>query len=378
MSRLLLLIAGLVFCQSAASTNANIDSLIRFNVPKLMEQHNVPGVSLAILQKGRKTQFYYFGFANLASKQLLDEDSGFNVGSVSKSLTAWGIMKLVEQGKVALDSPVEKYISRWKIPKSNYNSSGVTVRRLLSHTSGLSQHAVPQFEVHEELPSVEESLKNSSNYHGDKVRLESPPGAQWRYSGGGYTVLQLLIEEVSGIEFSDFMEKEILQPLGMLKSSFEPDGPLLSTLAKSYDQAGNETARLVFTATGSAGLQTTLNDLTRFAAATLNRLDNPSSKAVLKAETITQMVSIDSNASIGSGHLSHRNYGFGYFVTDTEPFFYGHGGDNRGWHSRFLLYPNTNNGLVIMTNSSNGFLLAQQLTCLLQVKLTNTNAEDCS
>ncbi|MBO1256735.1 beta-lactamase family protein [Alteromonas sp. 5E99-2] len=354
------------------------DNVLETNVPILMKKYYVPGMVVGILEEGKVAKYYYFGYSDLTTKQKVNKHTAFNLGSISKSVTAWGVMKLVEKGKIELDTPIQNYITRWQIPSSPYNPSGVTVRRLLNHTSGLSQHAVPQYELNENVPSIEVSLSESANLGGEKVRLIYEPGEKWSYSGGGYTLLQLLIEEITGLPFSTYMEKEILHPLGMFNSSFEPNLELLEKLAKSYDRNGQETGRLKFAATGSAGLQSTPQDLAIFANAALTLSNNlVAGRGVLKPQTVSTMTSISSNAKLPDGKLAHRNYGLGYFVTSKKPLFFGHGGDNRGWHSRFIVYPKTKNGIVILTNSSNGFWMAENLNCLLAKVLSDDNGEKC-
>ena len=379
MIKTIVLLTLCVFSANSFSYPSEIDNLLESNVPVLMKQHNAPGIAIGLLEQGTVGKYYFFGHADLPSKEKLSKETGFNVGSISKSLTAWGVMKLVEQGKVELDAPVQNYITRWIIPKSPYDASGITIRRLLSHTSGISQHAVPQFELNESVPTLEVSLSQNANWNGETVRLTSSPGESWAYSGGGYTLLQLMIEEVTKKSFATFMEEEILHPLRMFDSSFEPNEEMLKTLATSYGKDGKETARLQFAATGSAGLQTTPNDLAIFANASLSINGTLiAGRDVLKPETVSQMVSISSNAQLPNGQLVHRNYGLGYFNSNSKPACYGQGGDNRGWHSRFILFPTTKNGIIILTNSSNGFWLAQDVYCLIVKELVGGDTANCS
>lgn len=362
----------------ASAVSVQPDEQWELKVPILLEKYNVPGVAVVILNQGEEVKYRFFGYSDLATKQQIGENTGFNVGSISKTVTAWGVMKLVELGKIELDAPIQQYLTRWKIPKSPYDPSGVTVRRLLNHTSGLSQHAVPQFELTETVPSIEASLANYTNHGGEKVRLVNSPGTNWSYSGGGYTLLQLMIEEVTKEPFSSFMRREILLPLGMFDSSFEPDEKLLKNLAKSHGRDGRQTKRLRFAATGSAGLQTTPHDLALFASAALTFNDKAiAGRGILTPEHVSKMTSISANAKLPDGRVAHRNYGYGYFISDSKPYWFGHGGDNRGWHSRFILFPSTKNGIVILTNSSNGFWLAQDIFCMVTNEIVGEDETNC-
>lgn len=371
---ILCVVSDKIFAESIHS-----DDFLHSQVPALMEKYNVPGVAIGTLKNGSVSKYYFFGYADLLSKKLIDKDTGFNVGSISKSVTAWGVMKLVQEGKIEIDAPIQNYITRWEIPKSPYDAKEVTVRRLLNHTSGLSQHAVAQFELNETVPTLEAVMSGYANMDGEKIRLVREPGTKWSYSGGGFTLLQLMIEEVTNEQFDVFMEQEILHPLGMFNSSFQPDNEMLKTRAKPYDRNGKETSRLQFAATGAAGLQTTPNDLAIFANAALSVNDKiVAGRGVLAADTVFQMVDISANAKLPDGNLVHRNYGLGYFISDIEPAWFGHGGDNRGWHSRFIMYPDTKNGIVVLTNSSNGFWMAQDIYCLFAQETVGGDEANCN
>jgi CubicO group peptidase (beta-lactamase class C family) len=113
-------------------------------------------------------------------------------------------MKLVEAGKLDLDAPVDNYLTRWHIPPSAFDATKVTARRLLSHTAGTSVHGYYGWPPAKDLPSVEASLNGDNNGSGPVV-LEREPGAAFVYSGGGFTLLQLLIEEISQQPFATFM-----------------------------------------------------------------------------------------------------------------------------------------------------------------------------
>lgn len=157
----------LIFCLSAVTTNiANAESkeinsakdfvkTVDSTLPTLMKDYFVPGVAIAIIQNGQVVTYKLYGYANLDKKIPVDGKTGFNIGSISKTVAAWGVMRLVEQGKISLDEPVEKYLTRWHLPKTEFNNKGVTIRRLLSHTAGLSLHGYPGWGPEDQLPSVE-------------------------------------------------------------------------------------------------------------------------------------------------------------------------------------------------------------------------------
>jgi CubicO group peptidase (beta-lactamase class C family) len=254
-------------------------------------------------------------------------------------------MKLVEEEKLRLDAPV--VTRRWQLPASEFDASGVTLRRLLSHTAGLSLHGYPGFWPPSELPALERSLAGDTNGAGD-VRLEAAPGTRWKYSGGGYTLAQLLLEETTGTSFAEYMRKEVLLPLGMEHSAYGWPAEILAASATPYDARGEPLPRggPLFPELAAAGLQTTAGDLGRFAVASLARFAGKDAPRVLARETVELMQ---------SPAPTSPEYGLGYEVREWQGIpVTGHGGANDGWMARLSLAPASGDGLVILTNGTNG------------------------
>jgi CubicO group peptidase (beta-lactamase class C family) len=157
--------------------------------------------------------------------EAVDVNTVFQVASLSKWITAWGVMALVERGALDLDAPVGAYLTRWSLPESEFDNDGVTPRRLLSHTAGLTDGlGYAGFEPGAPVQSLEESLTRTADASpgaGGVVRVGYEPGAEWRYSGGGYALLQLLVEEISGESFEEYMQRTVFRPLGMVRSSYD-------------------------------------------------------------------------------------------------------------------------------------------------------------
>ena len=151
----------------------------------------------------------------------------YQVASVSKAVTAWGVMKLVEEGRLGLDEPVVRHLTRWRSPGSEAHRDNVTVRHLLSHTAGLDDGlGYRGFLPGETIQTLEESLtltRDSTVGAPQAVRVAREPGTRMAYSGGGYAILQLLVEEVTKRPFADYMNETVLQPLGMTTASFDLD-----------------------------------------------------------------------------------------------------------------------------------------------------------
>ncbi|MBN2002458.1 MAG: beta-lactamase family protein [Anaerolineae bacterium] len=305
-----------------------------------MAHFNVPGVSIALIEGGEIAYAKSFGYSDKATQTPMTPDTLYQVASVSKGLTAWGIMRLVDEGKIGLDDPVEKYLTRWHIPPSPYDANGVTVRRLLNHTAGIALEGygagVP---VGEPLPSLEASLLGDNRGCG-AVRLVREPGKAMMYSGGGYTILQLLVEEVTGQVFADYMKKNILNPLGMTDSTFVWDEQVQSRLSRAYGTYYNTIPNQTYIEDAAGGLYSSLNDMARYAQVILD------GSAVLSQESFDLLFQGDS-------------YGLGYGLIDfpgSERFIFG-GGTRMGWQSDFVVFPEDGSGIVILSNANGGSIL---------------------
>ena len=344
MKQLISMTIALLF---AFITFAQIDSekeLIKVfdeNIPAALKENKVPGLAIAVIKNGEVIIKKGYGFSDLERKKEVQTKTGFNIGSISKMFTAWGIMTLVEDGKINLDDPVSNYITRWKLPKSEYDEKKVTIRNLLQHTAGLSVHGYDGYDSKKELGSLSDCLSGKNNQE-EAVKLIMEPESKWQYSGGGYTMLQLVIEEVSGKTFADFMNESVFKPLKMKCTNFTINKRIVKRSATAYNEEGKKIPLRLFNAQAAAGLHTTIDDLILFAQASFS--ENP----VLSKESIDQLIS--------PTQLSHGDYGMGYMVMNRFGDFTlsGHGGSNEGWQSGFMLDFESKSGIIILTNGSSG------------------------
>lgn len=328
---------------------ASLDSL----VPALLEELATPGAAVALFRDGKVVLAKGYGWANREKRQPVTRETLFNIGSISKTHAAWGLLRLVEEGKLDLDAPVDRHLTRWHLPPSTFNHDGVTLRRLLSHTAGLSLHGYPGFEPGEHLPTIEESLSGQTNGSGD-VRVIMEPGSKWEYSGGGYTIAQLMVEEVTGKKFNDYMQEAVFKPLGMTSSSYVWNDMVEARAAQPYGLV-NAIPGPRFTEQAAASLETSLDDFIRFAKASMSSDRAEFRTTVLRPETVRAMQQPVPPAS---------DYGLGYSINASNGLrSVGHGGSNSGWQAQFLVVPATGDGLIVMTNSTLGYEVHRQLFC---------------
>jgi CubicO group peptidase (beta-lactamase class C family) len=176
-----------------------------------------------------------------------EPDAPFQAGSVSKPVAAFVALRLVNSGLLELDQDVNERLVSWQLP----DGAGVTLRRLLTHTAGLGVPFCPGYEPGAALPTLVQVLDGRPPAVTEPVRVEAPPAGTFRYSGGGYALLQLLLEDVTATRFADLAHALAFEPLGMTNSTFEQrTGPW----HRYPEQA-------------AAGLWTTATDLTRFVGA---------------------------------------------------------------------------------------------------------------
>lgn len=340
--------------KSAEQFASEIDT----RIPELLRDFSIPGAAVAIIEDGEIVLEKCYGYSDIEKGTLVDPTTGFNIGSISKTLAAWGIMKLVQDGQIELDAPAGKYLTRWKLPESEFDENEVTIRRLLSHTAGLSLHGYPGWSPKDELPTIEESLDGVNNGPG-RVEIIMEPGTKYKYSGGGYTMLQLIIEEVTGQKFENFMQVEVLDPMGMTHSSYKIDDRIMQGSAREYNDFGEEIDFELFTAQAAAGLHTTPEDFLKLAYASLYQsTDRGQYSKVVPDELVEQMMTSVPQASGTFG------YGMGYQVDHVNGYvFAGHGGDNTGWHAIFRVDPTTNDGFIALTNGGRGSTICYQVYC---------------
>ena len=243
--------------------------------------------AMALLDHGRVATTFFASHG-----RAVDANTLFQVASLSKWLTAWGVMTLVEQHRIDLNAPVSRYLTRWHLPPSEFDNDAVTVRRLLAHSAGLTDGlGFRGYPPNRTPPTIEEELTHTEDAQpgaSGVVRVGARPGTAWRYSGGGYLILQLLIEEVTHEPFNDYMRRAVFRPLGMTESTFVDPDP--AHLTDFYDAGGSKAIHYKFTALGAASLYTSVADLTRFLQAQLpGPAGAPPGRGVLQPATLEAM-----------------------------------------------------------------------------------------
>lgn len=328
-------------------------------VPALLNRFGVPGVSIALVIDGKPAQHFVYGYADTEQQRPMSADTVFEVASISKSLTAWGVMKLVDAQQLALDAPIEQYIAPWPLPPAAFPSNQVTVRRLLNHTAGVNPGNLGVHTPDTPALSTRRVLLGEGTHPlvetAGPTRLEFPAGARFLYSNPGYTLLQLAIEQQTGRTYAAYMQQQVLQPLGMTSSSFDWDPPLRPRTATPYLGDGSATAITILNDPATGSLFSTAPDLARFVAAGMgvNNLPtpllSPAAIAALYEPSValpaTEVQGLASDAGAQGHYIEHLADGHTAIMN---------GGFVPGWTSQFYLVPASGDGIVVLTNSDNG------------------------
>jgi len=317
-----------------------------------MRRLNVPGVSVAVLHGGMIEWSKGYGVTR-AGGAPITPSTIFQAGSISKPVTALAALRLVQRHRLMLDGDVNAQLRGWKLatPPGDH----VTLRELLSHTAGTTVHGFPGYAAGVAVPSVDDVLAGRAPANTKPVVVDTRPGTIWRYSGGGYTVIQKLIGDVTGRPFADVLRDEVLRPAGMTRSSFtQPlDAASLATAAWPHDGLGNPVpgGPHTYPELAAAGLWSTPGDLLRYAVAVRDSALGEKG-AVLEQQLATAML------TPGKG-----GWGLGFEVHPTPADrAFAHGGSNEGYENFLIAYTGSGDGVAVMTNGAQGAELGMEIT----------------
>lgn len=324
-------------------------------LPQWMTEYGVPGATVALVRDGELVWSGAYGYADRQNDREITVDAVFRAESISKSVTAWGVLRLVEEGRLELDAPMQRYLDDWPFARSGYTEEEVTVRRLLSHTAGLSRGPLgAEYEPGTERPTLRAYLRRD-------LRRVRPPGTEFEYSNTGFDLLQLLVEEVTNRDFARFMEEGVLRPLGMQRATFAWRDTLRAAVPTGYDREGRPVPVYLYPGAASGGLFTDVEDLARFVEAEL--MGGPGSKrALLSQESIRDLHSPEVPI-LGLFGVVADAYGLGHFIEQLPAGRRAvwHGGQGHGWMTHFHAVPATGDGIVILTNSERSWPLMAEV-----------------
>ncbi len=328
-----------------------------------MAHHRVAGVSIAVVDSGRIAWARGFGVRQAGGADSIDAETVFQAGSISKPVFALGAMRLVQDGRLTLDRDVNEYLTTWKVPPSRFTSiEKVTLRRILSHSAGLTVHGFPGYPAGAALPTILQVLDGLPPANTAAIRVDTVPGAITRYSGGGTTVAMVMAGGVTGRPFPDWMRETVLAPAGMSRSSYEqPPAAALAANAASGHSSGGAVVPgrwFIYPEMAAAGLWTTPSDLVRLAIE-LQETWNGRSARIIDQATFREMLTIPGP---GAATDDEPAFGLGFHVsgsgTDLE---FSHGGADEGFRAVFVAFASRGQAAAVMTNGDGGDLLIDEI-----------------
>lgn len=322
-------------------------------ITERMRALNTPAVSIAVINNGRIEWARAYGTLEAGGSVPADTASLFQAASISKPVAVLGALLLADQGRLSLDADVNTYLRSWKVPENAFTAQEkVTLRRLVSHSAGLTVHGFPGYASTAAVPTTIQVLDGEAPANTRPVRVDTVPGALLRYSGGGTTVMQQMVVDVTGRPFPEFMRTTVLEPLGMRHSSYDYDvaADRTARIARAHDRQGQPIAGgwHRYPEMAAAGLWTTPSDLARFALAVYHA-SRGQTGGPISPELARQMLTLQKGEN-GSG------FGLGLQVerAGTPTMTFGHGGSNEGYRAHLVMFPGTGQGAAIMTSSDLG------------------------
>jgi CubicO group peptidase (beta-lactamase class C family) len=322
---------------------------LRLNLDELMRAYNVPGLSVAVIDNFQIVGTKSYGALASGSSTPVATTTLFQAGSISKPVAAAGALYLVEHGKLSLDENVNQKLKTWKVPENEFTATEkVTLRRLMSHTAGLTVHGFPGYDVNALLPTLVQIFNGEKPANTPPIRVDIVPGTKERYSGGGVTIEQQLMIDVTGTPFPAFMRQFVLDKIGMIHSTYEqPLPPARAAATGTYADGKPVHGKWhIYPEMAAAGLWTTPTDLCKFAIEIALSKKGKSNRVLSEKMAREMLTPVLDQA------------GLGFFIEKDNPGYFGHNGADEGFQALLTIDAETGKGAAIMANSDNGINVA--------------------
>jgi CubicO group peptidase (beta-lactamase class C family) len=322
-----------------------------------MQHFNIPGVSIAVINDFQLEWAKGYGELESGSSEPVTPDTLFQTGSIAKPVVAVATLNFVERGILQLDGDVNRSLVSWKIPANRFTEQeNVTLRYLLSHSAGVTVKGFRGYARGEEVPDLQQILDGEPPANSFPIRVAAVPGTAHRYSGGGYMIVQQLLEDITDESFPQIMQETILDPWGMTASTFESTLPeeLKVNTARGHRSDGTVIPGgwHTYPEMGAGGsLWSTPSEMAKFAIQVMQAYNGQADR-VLSKNTAVEMLT-PQIGSRGLGPVLGNDGG--------DLFYFLHPGANDGFKSYLIAYPERGQGVVIMTNGDNGEPLADEI-----------------
>ncbi|MCB0667547.1 MAG: beta-lactamase family protein [Saprospiraceae bacterium] len=319
-----------------------------------LSAYNIPALSLAVINEGKIDWSDTYQNANFTKISPLNCSSIFQAASLSKPVTFLAALRMQAAGRIDLDKNIQEYLKDFVIPQGKQTEENpVTFRNIFSHTSGINPGGYEGYSRNVVMPSDLDVLRGSAGVNSPAIEVIAPPNETLAYSGGGYTLAELALQDIFNEAFPDIMQKWILAPVGMDHSEFTQPLSALDSIraAKGYTQSGAviEGGWRNYPEQAAAGLWSTSVDLARFLIEIYEAYQGNSS--ILSQSQIRSILSDERD-----GHV------YGFLLSRSEDdLTITHYGGNAGYRTGMTISLTSGNGLVYLINSDNGAALGNEL-----------------
>ncbi len=317
-----------------------------WTIEERMKHYHVPGVSIAVINGGKIEWAKSYGVMDEDTKEPVTNQTLFQAGSISKPVAAYAALKMVEEGKIDINENVNTYLKTWKLPDNEFTKDKkVALKHLLSHTGGITVHGFLGYSTDLPVPTLVQVLDGLPPANSPAIRVDKAPETGYRYSGGGYTIMQQMVMDIEGKPFPEILKEKVLQPLEMNNSTY--DQPLraqqLKMAATGYlpNSSMTKGKRHTYPEMAAAGLWTTAEDLAKFAINIQQTLKGKTK--ILSKEMTEKMLTPFGSDFDGLGLFIDKRKGDIYF---------GHGGWDEGFSSQMTVSKDKGYGVVVLTNSN--------------------------
>lgn len=346
----------ILLCSSATVTALPKQNFAAWITHEMQHKH-VPGASIAVIKNYRIEWAKGFGIADKKTKEPVMPNILFQAGSISKPITAMAALKLVQNGKLKFDENINSALTSWKVPDNLYtNKEKVTLRRLLSHTAGINVPGFLGYAKDEKAATLIETLNGAKPANSAAIRVVEQPGKRFKYSGGGYMIVQQTLMDIEQQPFTQVMDQLVLNPLSMSHSTFlQPLPPrLMKHIAIPYwtNRGPVPGGPRTYPEQAAAGLWTTPTDLAKFVISIQKSLKGDSGQILTRHSAELMAVNTAAttlNHSIGLGFNVHANK---YGKPAAKGVYFTAMGQNEGYSSLLIGSIKGGNGLIIMINAS--------------------------
>mgnify|MGYP006299542277 FL=1 len=373
-----IVLIGLLSCNKSSKELNNNETLLSekqinaisnklfLDINTLLKKYNTPGVSITIIDSSKVIYTKGFGSRSYKEKLPINSKTLFQSASIGKSITAYTIMKLAEDGLLNLDEDVNNILKTWKIPINNYTTKEkVTLRKLLSHSAGINVHGFEGYKIGESTPDINQVLNGEPPANNDPVKVVEMPGEKWNYSGGGYMIIQKALEDKFNKNFESIVRNTVFQPLKMNSAFYATILPEneYKNVAFAHDKTGKTEEdgkwhNFVEFGAG-AGLWVSTDDLVKFSNDIMNTF-NGKSEQILSQSTLKEMVK-NQNVSNEELRISADYYGLGFYVIGEGAHVFHGGSNDPGYEHILYLLPEKGKGTIILTNGFYGDKLYQEI-----------------